>query len=397
VTITGTGFTNATAVDFGSVPATGVMVTSATTITALSPSGTGTVDVTVTTPNGKSATSPADQFTYVAAPVVAGISPAVGQVTGGTFVTITGTNLAGATAVNFGTAVVTSLISDTASQIVVISPFVTNAGAVNVTVTTPGGTSAISSADLFLYFSNATTPPSVQGISPNIGLPVGGTLVTITGTGFVPNSPTVVDFGPVPATGITVVSSTEITAFSPPGTGAVHVTVTTLTGSTSRTAADIFTYTADGPQVTTVQRFGIHGQPTFIVITFNSALDPVPAENPTNYVIVGPGKHHVRVKSATYNPMTDSVSMALELRLSLHKKYMLTINGTPPYGLKNPAGLFLDGAANGVPGSNYATSITSANLTGVSGKQSVPAVVELKAKPRITHVYTYKNENNHLI
>jgi len=98
-------------VDFGSTPATDVTVVNATTITALSPADTGTVDITVTTPNGKSATSPADQFTYVAAPVVAGISPAVGPVTGGTFVTITGSNLAGVTAVNFGTTAVTSLIS----------------------------------------------------------------------------------------------------------------------------------------------------------------------------------------------------------------------------------------------------------------------------------------------
>jgi type VI secretion system secreted protein VgrG len=177
-------------------------------------------------------------------------------------------------------------------------------------------------------------------------------MVTIMGTGFVPNSPTVVDFGPNPATGITVVSSTEITAFSPPGAGAVNVTVTTLTGSSPATPAGIFTYTADGPQVTNVQRFGVHAQPTFIVITFNSALDPVPAENVANYVIVGPGKHHVKVKSARYNPLSHSVTLALVQRLSLHKTYMLTINGTPPAGLKNPAGLFLDGAKNGQPGSN---------------------------------------------
>ena len=34
---------------------------------AVSPAGSGTVDVTVVTPNGTSATSPADQFSYVAA------------------------------------------------------------------------------------------------------------------------------------------------------------------------------------------------------------------------------------------------------------------------------------------------------------------------------------------
>ena len=64
MTITGTGFTGATAVDFGTTAATNVTVVSDTTITADSPAGTGTVDVTVTTPGGTSATSPADQFTY---------------------------------------------------------------------------------------------------------------------------------------------------------------------------------------------------------------------------------------------------------------------------------------------------------------------------------------------
>ena len=67
VTITGTGFSAATAVDFGAVAASSVIVNSDTQITAVSPAGTvGTVDVTVTTADGTSATSPANQFTYVA-------------------------------------------------------------------------------------------------------------------------------------------------------------------------------------------------------------------------------------------------------------------------------------------------------------------------------------------
>ena len=66
VTITGTGFTAATAVDFGGVPATNVMAVTDTTITADSPAGSAgpPVDVTVTGPGGLSATSPADQYTY---------------------------------------------------------------------------------------------------------------------------------------------------------------------------------------------------------------------------------------------------------------------------------------------------------------------------------------------
>src|SRR6266852_3611526 len=45
-------------------------VNSDTKITATSPAGSGTVDMTVTTPNGTSATGAADQFTYILTPTV---------------------------------------------------------------------------------------------------------------------------------------------------------------------------------------------------------------------------------------------------------------------------------------------------------------------------------------
>ncbi len=66
VTITGTNFTGATGVTFGATLATSFVVNSATSITATSPAeATGTVDVTVTTAGGTSATSSADQFSYM--------------------------------------------------------------------------------------------------------------------------------------------------------------------------------------------------------------------------------------------------------------------------------------------------------------------------------------------
>ena len=65
VTIKGTNLTGATAVKFGTVPATAYTVNSATQITATAPAqSAATVDVTVTTSAGTSVTSSADHFTY---------------------------------------------------------------------------------------------------------------------------------------------------------------------------------------------------------------------------------------------------------------------------------------------------------------------------------------------
>jgi hypothetical protein len=64
VQISGSGFSGATAVKFGSASATSFKVNSPESITAVSPAGTGTVHVTVTTADGTSAMGAADEFTY---------------------------------------------------------------------------------------------------------------------------------------------------------------------------------------------------------------------------------------------------------------------------------------------------------------------------------------------
>jgi hypothetical protein len=74
VTITGTGFTGATAVNFGAAAATSVVVVSATQITCVSPPGAGGVNVTVVHPtNG---TSNGMAWTYAAALVAPVITSA---------------------------------------------------------------------------------------------------------------------------------------------------------------------------------------------------------------------------------------------------------------------------------------------------------------------------------
>ena len=125
VTITGTGFTGATAVTFGSTNATSYTVNSATSITATSPTRSpGIVNITITTLYGTSATSSADLFTYAAVPAVTGILPTAGSILGQTSVTITGTGFTGATAVTFGNTNATSYTVNSATSITATSPAV---------------------------------------------------------------------------------------------------------------------------------------------------------------------------------------------------------------------------------------------------------------------------------
>ncbi len=245
VVITGTNFSSVTGVTFGATPATGFTVNSSTRITATAPAGSsGTVDVRVTTAGGTSATSAADQFTYVAAPTVTAISPASGPTSGGTTVVITGTNLTGATAVTFGGTAATSFTVYSGTQITATAP-ADVIGTVDVRVTTVGGTSATSAADRYTY----AAPPTVTAISPASGPTSGGTTVVITGTNL--NGATGVIFGGTWATSFTVNSSTQITATAPSGSGLVDVRVTTAGGSSATSAADQYTYIG-APTVTSI-------------------------------------------------------------------------------------------------------------------------------------------------
>ncbi len=185
VTIAGTGFTGATVVNFGSVVAPSFTVNSDTQIAVVSPAGVGTVDVTVSTANGTSVTSAADQFAYPAAvvspPTVTGVSPASGSVAGGTSVTITGTNFTGATAVNFGGTAAASLTVNSATQIMAVSP--ADTGTVDITVVTPSGTSAVNASDQFMFVQGSyTMAANPSAVSVKAGQ-TGTAMLTLTPTG----------------------------------------------------------------------------------------------------------------------------------------------------------------------------------------------------------------------
>jgi hypothetical protein len=247
VVITGTGFVaGSTNVSFGSGHgATKITVNSPTSITTSPPSGSSaTVDITVTTPGGTSFVGAADRFTYSPAPSITGVSPNTGSAAGGTAITITGTNfVAGATTVRFGTESASQVQVSTTS-ITAVAPAVANAGTVDITVSTPGGTTAANSVDAFVY----TPVPIITGLGPAAGTPQGGTLVTIHGRNL--SGATAVSFGSTPATSFAVVSGTEITAVAPKHrSGAVGVSVVTPLGTSPRSQADTFRY-AGAPTAT---------------------------------------------------------------------------------------------------------------------------------------------------
>lgn len=151
VTITGTNFTGATAVNFGTTHAASFTVVSATQITAKTPTlSPALVDVRVTTPSGTSAIVTADHYTFVAPPTVTLVSPSSGTHLGGTTVTITGTNLTGATSIKFGATPAASFTVVSGTKITAKTP-AHPAGKIDVRVTTAGGRSAIVAGDKYTF------------------------------------------------------------------------------------------------------------------------------------------------------------------------------------------------------------------------------------------------------
>ncbi len=180
-------------------------------------------------------------------PVVTSVSPANGPLSGGTFVTISGRDFDGATALDFGTnPALTGWYVKSPNTIKAIAPTVAAATTVVVTVTTPNGTStsAATATNVFNY----VTGPTIQDVTPEVGPTTGGTKVTIAGQGF--SCPCGVTFGGVAAT-VTADSTTELTAVAPSteSAGAVPVVVTTSDGTTPADPVAQFNYADDAPVV----------------------------------------------------------------------------------------------------------------------------------------------------
>ena len=192
---------------------------------------------------------------------IVGLDPASGDTLGGSTVTITGTGfsgLSGASAVAFdGVDSFSYTVNAASTVITAVTPRhpltgALLAGTVPLTVTTPAGTCSAN----YAYVTPVATC-TISSISPTSGFTLGGTTVTIIGTGFTGLSvSTDVAFGGVDASTYTVnVSSTMVIAISPRHpiagpltTGPVLLTLTTSSGTCSAT----YNYVSAPPAVCTI-------------------------------------------------------------------------------------------------------------------------------------------------
>ena len=192
------------------------------------------------------------------APTVTSVSPNSGTTTGGTAVTITGTNFAAGATVTFGTTAATNVAVVSGTTITATTP-AGSAGAVTVTVTVSGQSGSLTNGFTYIAF------PTVTSVSPSSGPVAGGTAVTITGTNFAAGA--AVTFGTTSATNVVVVNNTTITATTPAGSAGTATVTVTNSGGQNGSLASAFTY-LNPPTVTSITpNNGSTGGGTAVTIT----------------------------------------------------------------------------------------------------------------------------------
>ena len=220
VTITGIGFSSSSQASFNGKAATTTFVSSSelkATVPATATSG--PISVTNTTAPIGTVRSAAD-FTALS---VTGLVPNAGPTAGGTTVVIKGSGLVSGASVKFGSTASASVTFVSSTELKAVGP-AHAIGVVGVRVTTPAGTSANTSADLYAY-----GPPTLSSFSPPSGIT--GSTVTINGANYVPGM--TVKFGTLVSPSVTFVSTTEIKAAVPNGAAAGKISVADNAGSAS--------------------------------------------------------------------------------------------------------------------------------------------------------------------
>ncbi|MBA3808811.1 MAG: IPT/TIG domain-containing protein, partial [Solirubrobacterales bacterium] len=118
-------------------------------------------------------------WVFGSGPSLTAVTPNRGPLSGGTAVTITGNNLAGATAVHFGAAAAVSFTVTSKHSITAVTP--AGEGVVTVSVTTPYGTSSIGPEFTYVRSKGSQETPPVGATVPGALGTTGSTVTTPSG------------------------------------------------------------------------------------------------------------------------------------------------------------------------------------------------------------------------
>ncbi|MEV1286634.1 IPT/TIG domain-containing protein [Micromonospora sp. NPDC049679] len=262
VTLTGTDLTAASKVTVGGVSVPFTRVSDTQIKASLLPRTAGTVDVQVVTPGG---TSTGVAFTYEAPPppVIDAVSPNTGYTYKTSTVGLTGSNFTAASMVTLGGVKVSfTRISDT--QLRVVLP-ARPAGALDVAVTTPGGTST---AAQFTY--ELPPAPVVSSLSVTSGMTYVATVVLVNGSNLTAASRVTVGGLVVP---FVFVNDGQLRATLPPratsAAGTFDVQVTTPGGTSGTSSTSKFAFVAPPVPVlsSVTPSSGLTSKSTTVVIT----------------------------------------------------------------------------------------------------------------------------------
>lgn len=186
------------------------------------------------------------------APYISSLTPANGPLTGGTWVTISGSYFAPGAQVYFGETPALEVTFSSSSKLLAKTPPRATSGKVDVKVVNPDDQQYMKVA-AFLY--DPVVTEVITGEEGRTGSTTGGQWITVKGSGFQNNL--ILYIGSNPATQVTVSADGQtITALTPPGTvGKVAVQVVNPDGGTGilpATDANTFTYRLSQPEITAV-------------------------------------------------------------------------------------------------------------------------------------------------
>ncbi len=169
--------------------------------------------------NGADATPDSATFYYIEDAIISSIRPSVGPVVGGTWVSLIGSGMVNGDSLRcrFGEVTPVPGLWISSTEIQCIAPPQIDRGVMNVSLSL-NGVDYQSSVMEFSYYD----PPVMLSVRPTFGVSLGGTLVTVIGSGFLPTQDTFCRFGAI-YVAASFLTEDEISCFSPPGiTGSSH-------------------------------------------------------------------------------------------------------------------------------------------------------------------------------